>query len=293
MDRIHHPTAIATPPAVDAHATPGYPTEGNPLGSVPATIMTAYLGHSLIEEIRNVIVAAGLTPDKAALTQLRDAIAILAQGRLLNVRRITSSGTYTPTAGTRMVLVRAIGGGGAGGGTPSAASAAGAAAGGTAGAYGEGLYTTGFSGVTMTIGAGGAGAAGAAGGNGGTTSFGALLSCPGGPGAGLASGLATFSMAAPAAQSGLPSGANIIGVPGEAGGHGTSNGTSSSFNISGRGARTPFGPGGTIIGGSTAGNAAPAGSYGAGGGGASVISSGTALAGGAGHAGVIIVEEYA
>ena len=80
MDRIHHPSAIATPPSVDGHATPGYPTEGNPVGGQEATIFTAWTGHALIEEIRNVIVAAGMTPDKGTLTQLRDALGVLFGG---------------------------------------------------------------------------------------------------------------------------------------------------------------------------------------------------------------------
>lgn len=80
MDRIHHPSAIATPPDVDAHATPGYPTEGNPGGGIEATVMTAWIGHSIIEEQRNAIVDAGITPDKATITQLRQAIRRLSGG---------------------------------------------------------------------------------------------------------------------------------------------------------------------------------------------------------------------
>lgn len=80
MDRIHHPSAIATPPDVDAHATPGYPTEGNPGGGIEATIMTAWIGHTLIEEQRNVLLAAGITPDKATLDQLTQAIRRLSGG---------------------------------------------------------------------------------------------------------------------------------------------------------------------------------------------------------------------
>lgn len=80
MDRVHHPTTLATPPAVDAHGTPGYPTEGNPGSGVQATVLTAWVVHSLIEEIRAVIVAGGLTPAKGDLTQLRTALAALYGG---------------------------------------------------------------------------------------------------------------------------------------------------------------------------------------------------------------------
>jgi len=293
MRRIDNATSVASPPAVPGAGLEGYFTNGSPGGGVPATIVEDWWLNMMQGEVHSVVVAAGLTPSKTDWTQLLQAIRALTTGRLLNVQTFTASGTYTPTPGTRLVLVRAVGGGGAGGGTPSAASAAGAAAGGGAGAYGESLYTSGFAGVAVTIGAGGTGAAGAAGGNGGTTSFGALLSCPGGLGATLVNALPGYTMAGPSAQSGSPSGANLIGAPGEAGGHGTSNGTGSAFNISGRGGGTRFGPGGAIVGASANGNAPAAGSYGAGGSGASVNASASTFAGGAGAPGVVVVEEYA
>lgn len=74
MDRIHHPSAIAMPPPSDTHGTAGYPTEGDPVGGIAATVLTAWSFHSVVEEIRNVVVDAGLTPDKDVLTQLRQSI---------------------------------------------------------------------------------------------------------------------------------------------------------------------------------------------------------------------------
>jgi hypothetical protein len=73
MDRIHHPSGAASAPSVDAHGTPGFP--GN------STIFTPWMAHQLIEELRNIVLAAGLTPDKSSVTQVRDALALLYGGR--------------------------------------------------------------------------------------------------------------------------------------------------------------------------------------------------------------------
>lgn len=74
MDRIHHPTAAALPPPIDTHETGGFPTAGNPATGTPATVLTAWTVHMLIEELRNVVLAAGLTPDKAATDQVAQAL---------------------------------------------------------------------------------------------------------------------------------------------------------------------------------------------------------------------------
>lgn len=103
----------------------------------------------------------------------------LTAGRLLNVRRFTANGTYTPTPGTTAIIVDVVGGGGAGGSVgATAAGQLGVGGGGGAGGHARSYLTTGFSGVSMTIGAGGVGGAPSTGG--GTTSFGALLQATGG-----------------------------------------------------------------------------------------------------------------
>lgn len=66
MDRIYHPTSSGSPPAVDSHATPGFPAN--------ATIFTPWMAHQIIEELRGVVVAAGITPNKASTTQLLEAL---------------------------------------------------------------------------------------------------------------------------------------------------------------------------------------------------------------------------
>jgi len=134
-------------------------------------------------------------------------------GRLLNVQIFTASGTYTPTAGTKSVVVEAVGAGGGSGGAPATnASQSGLSAPGSNGAYAKARYLSGFSGVTVTVGAGGsAGGPTTAGGNGGTTSFGALLSCPGGRGAGTGVLVgATPVISLGGSGSGSPTGSGIL-----------------------------------------------------------------------------------
>lgn len=67
-------------PAAEAQVNaPGYFTIGNPSLSVPATIVPAWWLNAIQEELLAVILAAGLTPNKAVSTQLRDSILGLSQ----------------------------------------------------------------------------------------------------------------------------------------------------------------------------------------------------------------------
>ena len=105
-------------------------------------------------------------------------------GRLLNVQTFTSSGTYTPTKGTKTIIVEAQGGGGAGGGSSATTSGnVSLGSGGAEGCYGKLLFTGLGASYSVTIGTGGKGVVGGNGG-GGTTSFGSLLSAGGGYGGG-------------------------------------------------------------------------------------------------------------
>ncbi|EKN6364769.1 phage tail protein [Yersinia enterocolitica] len=106
-------------------------------------------------------------------------------GRLLKQKVITTSGPYTATAGTKFVIVEAVGGGGASGSI--AATGAGQNAintPGSMGAYAKAEFASDFNGMIVTIGAGATGAF-SAGTKGGDTSFGSLLVCPGGPGSSM------------------------------------------------------------------------------------------------------------
>lgn len=64
--------AAASPPTPPVSPSTGYPTDGGV--GVPAATGGAYWFHQHAEEIRNVIVAAGLTPLNTDLTQLLTAI---------------------------------------------------------------------------------------------------------------------------------------------------------------------------------------------------------------------------
>ena len=84
-------------------------------------------------------------------------------GALRNIQRFTSSGTYTPTSGTKHIHVIITGGGASGGSyntTPNANTvfhAGGGGAGGTRFGYLQGIDASSYT-ATITIGAGGAGA---------------------------------------------------------------------------------------------------------------------------------------
>lgn len=213
-----------------------------------------------------------------------------ASGGLLAVRRFTSNTTYTPTPGTRFVVVELQGGGAAGGGAPSTlAGQYSVGGGGGAGAYSKHLITSGFSGVSVTIGAGGAGASGTTGGNGGTTSFGGIISVAGGLG-GVSQNNGPNAVAAYGGAGAAASATgNIINCGGTTGGYGIFVPSGALLPIGGLGAGSYFGGGGFgssgIIGGAGL-------AHGAGGGGSSNTPSQSALVGGDGAAGVAIVWEY-
>ncbi|HGB5384160.1 TPA: hypothetical protein ACIVP0_000453 [Salmonella enterica subsp. diarizonae serovar 61:l,v:z35] len=134
-------------------------------------------------------------------------------GRLLNVKTITTSGMYTPTAGTKSIIVEAVGGGGASGNlTATGATQNAISAAGSNGAYAKARYTSGFSSISVTVGAGGTvnGAGGGNGGDGGTTSFGSLLVCPAGKGSGVGTAKVPPFNEGAAQPSSSPSGTDII-----------------------------------------------------------------------------------
>lgn len=212
-------------------------------------------------------------------------------GRLLNVRIFTIANTgqnYTPTTGTRSVIVELVGGGGGGGGASSSSTFAGAAGGGGAGGYGVSRYTSGFSGSLLTIGAGGAGGAGGQGGGlGGATSFGTLLSATGGGGGSPGPASPSVSIFIPGTQ-GSCTGWNVkTGVSSAPyGGWIANNGW-----VGGPGMSSPLGSGGYRT--TDSNNGVGGEGYGSGGAGAAVAPNQGARAGGNGAPGCIIVWEYA
>lgn len=214
------------------------------------------------------------------------------QGRLLGVPQIFSTAgtfTYTPTAGTNFVVVEVQAGGGAGAGAPATPAGNSSLGGpGGTGSYAKNLFTSAFSGVTVTVGAGGTGVSGGAGNNGGASSFGALVSCPGGRGGGTA-GPSASAFTASSASSSAPSGGGIQSNIGQ--GSDLSISFASNNLQVGRAGQSLFGAGGGVVGASTPGIAAT--SPGSGGGGTGNTASSAALTGGAGGPGIVIVWEYA
>ncbi len=99
MDRVFDKGAAASPPAPPATPSSGYPTAGDPATGQMPTQPGPYWFHQITEELRNAIVAGGLTPDHTKLTQLRDAINALI-GRLGEFDLCNlSAAFYPPTAG--------------------------------------------------------------------------------------------------------------------------------------------------------------------------------------------------
>ncbi len=197
--------------------------------------------------------------------------------------------TFTALSATNAVEVEVQGGGAAGGGSIGASSSTVTmGAPGSAGANAWDWLTSGFSGgITVTVGAGGDGVNTGSGGNGGTSSFGSLITAPGGHNGG-SYGLSTPPLSYGGQVSAIATGGaiNSAGAPG-----GVSLATATNFGYGGEGGASRFGAGGSATSANTAGNSAAA--PGAGGGGTCVTASGSAKAGGSGAAGLVIVREYA
>ena len=97
MHRIDHSTAAVALPTPNASGSAGYFTEGNPGGSVPATIVTADWANAIQEELINVLVAAGITPSKVNNAQLLSAISALGgnfAGVVLHDSSVTLGGAH-------------------------------------------------------------------------------------------------------------------------------------------------------------------------------------------------------
>lgn len=77
MFRIDDPSASTTLPAPEAAGIEGFFTEGNPATGVPATLERASWFNMVQEELRAVVVAAGLAPSKTTYNQVLTAIQAL------------------------------------------------------------------------------------------------------------------------------------------------------------------------------------------------------------------------
>jgi hypothetical protein len=213
-------------------------------------------------------------------------------GALTGVRMFTTPGTvvYTPTGGTRAVLVEVQGAGGAGGGAPVCNGpelAVGISGGG--GGYARKYITAGFAGLSMTVGSRGLGQAGGYGGTGGTSSFGAIMSATGGTGGspnGQIQASTPFSTAAVSGGSASGGDINVAGQPAFA-----TMIYSTYSAIAGYAGGSLYGQSGMCFGVTT--NGSDGLGYGAGGTAAMNFQQGVAYAGGNGTGGLIIIWEYA
>lgn len=214
--------------------------------------------------VTSIVAGSGITVSGAT-----GAVTVNASAGGINSQVFTSSGTFTIPSGVTKVKITALGGGGGGAGVPGSCGftvAYNGGYGGTAIAYVTGLTP----GDTISITVGAAGTAGAsgnnAGGTGGTSSAASYASASGGVGGGISGGI---------------NGAGGAGTIGTFLGKGSPGGIFSNVNGS------LFGIGGAIRTSDGTGNAGTG--YGAPGSGGAT-SSGSSFAGGAGSAGMVLVE---
>ncbi|HCS6452199.1 TPA: phage tail protein [Escherichia coli] len=214
-------------------------------------------------------------------------------GRKVAEKWITTSGTYTPTPGTKKIRVTIIGGGGGGGSgqTNSAGYVSAGSGGGAGGVARKTIDVTSVSSVSVTIGSGGNPGVFSSNqpGDGGTTSFGSYMTAGGG-GRGNNCGSVAFGVTQLIANGG--------GGVGSGGDINTIGGSGGPAIILGQG-YTSGGGGNSIVAGggqpiaTTSSMSGIDGSYGSGGSGAYILASGSEKNGGRGGDGVCIVEEYA
>lgn len=207
-------------------------------------------------------------------------------GRLLGVQVFIANGTYTPTAGMSSAIVEVQGGGGGSGGAPATSSGGfSGSPGAPSGTYAMVRLTAAQIGASQAITCGASGAAGATGastgGTGGASSFGSLITCPGGVGSSsygpTASTVVVATAPSVSAAPTVTSGTTIISSQGNVGS--SAIGTASGGQISGPGGSSPITKGTN--------------GFGAGGAGQALGASSSALPGLIGGSGKVIVWEFA
>ena len=229
---------------VEATATQdGKYTDGSVAGGIAATRLRAAAFNAMQEELAHIVESAGLALDINDMTQVLKAIQKLTlsranpfadiksdgaaaistaltnlglgngSGMLIRCQVFKSSGTYTPTKGTRFIIVEIVGGGGAGGGCqvgyPNNAACGG---GGMSGEYVKARVDNPTV-TTVTIGYGGTGASASVGAPGGATSFGNTIIAKGGLGGNVLAEGTVPGVVGPYGEYTEPgfTGANIIG----------------------------------------------------------------------------------
>lgn len=204
-------------------------------------------------------------------------------GRLLGIKTFTSSTTYTPTPGTKMVIVEVQGAGGGGGGASASSSTSAAGGSGGAGGYAKHQITT-PSTTNIVVGTGGS-----PGQPGGNSSFGTVVGNGGLPGVtNIVSGGISYNGHARGGDGGTATGGNLINAKGGAsvpcfvlsGIPSGGNGGDSRFSGGAQGAGVTSSAGSNGI-------------LGSGGSGATANMTASSFAGGSGGNGVVVVWEYA
>ncbi|MGI4776968.1 MAG: hypothetical protein ACRYGA_02425 [Janthinobacterium lividum] len=211
------------------------------------------------------------------------------QGRYLRTVKVSSSGTYVPGPGARLLLIRGCAAGSGGAGAPATGSGTiSFGTGGMSGAYAEFIAPAVPTPVIVGA-AGAAGGAGGAGGVGGNSAWGSLVLLQAGVG-GSVQGPTNPPYAAITTGTALVSGSltPTVAIPGSTGTAGISQ--SASLILSSGGGVGPLGSAGTPT---QNGDGILGSGWGVGGGGASNSPNNGARPGGAGTQGGFIVEEFA
>jgi hypothetical protein len=214
--------------------------------------------------------------------------------RYLSTTVKTSGTTFTTGPNTTLIALRLQAGGGGGGGAATGVGTSAGAGGGAAGGYAEKRFPV-TPNTTYTYAIGAAGAGGAAGWNdgsaGGNTTFaagGVTVTANGGLGGKGASGSLSIISFLGGASPAISTNGDVNGG-GEAGGIGLV--LSAALAVSGKGGSCLFGSGGNSI--NVEGDGTAGTGNGAGGSGGMQDNAGTARAGGAGTAGIVVINEYA
>lgn len=208
---------------------------------------------------------------------------------------ITSTGTYTPTAGMLYALVEVVGGGAGGGSASASTSGTGSStgSGGGGGEYRAAIYSAATIGASQSVTINGGGASAS---NGGTTVFGALITSNGGTAGSTVTKSTTVTFGAAGGAGGTGGSGGTIVIPGGAGGSGWCSPVGAVYESGYGGSSQLAGSVASLIvlnGGSNQATVGTAGTgYGGGGSGGLSYGNSAAANGGAGSGGCVKITEF-